>query len=144
MVITDLNEPFSTFEHKADVGVQGVGETIEEAFENAAIAMFSIIAEDLLSIHPQSEVSLQTESFDVEGLLVSWLNTLLAQADLRRMLFVKFKVKLTENKLIGVALGELFDETRHGRGIEVKGATFSEVFVGKKDGKWVARCVVDV
>lgn len=144
MVITNLNEPFSTFEHKADIGVQGVGKTIEEAFENAAIAMFSIVVEELPSIHPQSEVTLHTESFDVEGLLVSWLNTLLAQADLRRMLFVSFKVKITETKLVGTAIGELFDETRHERGIEVKGATFSEVFVGKKNGKWVARCVVDV
>jgi SHS2 domain-containing protein len=30
------------------------------------------------------------------------------------------------------------------KGIEVKGATFTEAVVEKKDGLWVAQCVVDV
>ncbi len=47
-------KPYEQFEHKADVGVRGYGKTIEEAFENGAKAMFSIMV-NIAKIEPKKE-----------------------------------------------------------------------------------------
>ena len=36
--------PYKHLEHEADVGVLGIGKTIEEAFEEGAKAMFDVMA----------------------------------------------------------------------------------------------------
>jgi SHS2 domain-containing protein len=87
-------------------------------------------------------------SFDLEALFTSWLNQLLAEADIKRYVFSDFKVKqidLETFELSGLAFGEPFDPARFERGVDVKGATFTELKVYKRnDGFWVAQCVVDV
>ena len=34
---------YETFEHEADIGIRGFGSSIGEAFENAALAMYSVM-----------------------------------------------------------------------------------------------------
>jgi len=137
---------YETFEHGGDIGVRGYGESLEEAFINGAKAMFSIMVEDIAAIPPRTEVSISASSFDLIGLFVAYLNALIAEADLNRLIFSEFFCKIGAGftTVSGVAIG---DETPLGqkqRGIEVKGATFSEAKVEKKDGLWIAQCVVDV
>ena len=43
---------FKHFEHQADVGIIGIGKTLEEAFQEGAKAMFQVMA-DLKTIVPQ-------------------------------------------------------------------------------------------
>ena len=40
--------------------------------------------------------------------------------------------------------GEKFDERKHEPKVEVKAATYSQMFIGKVNGKWVARFVLDI
>jgi SHS2 domain-containing protein len=142
----EMKKGYETFEHGADIGVRGRGRTIEEAFENGARAMFSIMVEDLDSIKSTKEVAISCESFDQECLFTAWLNALLAEAAMENMIFGAFKIKRLKHFTIeGVGMGEPFDPVRHQRGIEVKGATFTELKVARyDDGTWVAQCVVDV
>lgn len=135
---------FETFDHIADIGIRGWGETIEEAFENAAIALFSIVVEDLDRVIPCKHIRIHCTSMDLEGLFVAWLNELLAQAGIRNMVFSRFKCHIKDLELEGLASGERFDPLRHQRGEEVKGATFTQLAVRKQDGLWLAQCVVDV
>ncbi len=135
---------FETFDHLADIGIRGWGKTLEEAFENAAIAMFSIIVENLDRVTPQKQIEISCESIDREGLFVAWLNELLAQAGIRNMVFSRFKCHIQNLALEGLAYGERFDPNKHRRGIEVKGATFTQLAVRKQNGLWLAQCVVDV
>jgi SHS2 domain-containing protein len=133
-----------TFDHAADIGVWGEGDTIEEAFAGAARAMFSVMV-DLADVRPAEEVTVHCEASDPELLLVAFLNALLAEADLRGMVFSGFEVRCADGKLTGKARGERFDPTRHVGGVEVKGATLTELKVDRgADGRWVAQTVVDV
>ncbi|MFW5721873.1 MAG: archease [Desulfohalobiaceae bacterium] len=134
---------YETFEHGADIGVRGWGKTMPEAFANGARAMFSIIAEDLDAVQPLEPVPVTASSYDMEGLFVSWLNALLAAADLKRMLFCTFKVNISGLQVRGTAWGQRLGKGRD-RGVEVKGATFTELRVQREGGGWTAQCVVDV
>jgi SHS2 domain-containing protein len=136
---------YDTFEHGADVGVRGWGRTPEEAFANAARAMFSIMTDDLADVAPGEAVAIEAQGFDRESLLVDWLNRLLTQSAINRMLFAEFEVRFEgEDRLRGEARGEGYDPRQHREGVEVKGATFSQLEVSERDGIWTAQCIVDV
>lgn len=57
------------FEQKADMGVRGFGNTLAEALEQTAHAMFAIITE-LSLINPREEVRIICEDPDQKLLLV--------------------------------------------------------------------------
>jgi len=63
--------PFELLPHPSDMGVRGIGETPEEAFAEAARAMFSLMA-DLESIEPKEAIPLKVEADSLESLFVSF------------------------------------------------------------------------
>jgi len=137
---------YELLEHEADVGIRGYGNTIEEAFENGAKAMFSIMI-DLETVESEKNVEIKCEAPDIEALFVEWLNELLTKKDIEEMSFSRFKVKIYKGdiyKLEGTASGEKFSQKKHKAKLEVKGATYSGLKIGKKDEKIFIQCIVDV
>jgi len=135
--------PFETFEHGADVGVRGFGDTLEEAFANGAKAMFSVMV-DIGRVEAKDTFEIKCSSYDSETLFVEWLNHLLTLAGTERAVFSEFQVHIENYNLKGLASGEKFDPKRHEPGVEVKGATYSMLKVEKKNHQFMAQCVVDV
>jgi SHS2 domain-containing protein len=134
---------YETFEHEADIGIRGFGSSREEAFENAAIALYSVMV-DVARISPTEKRSLSVSARDHELLLVEWLNALLSISDIERIIFKKFEVKIEGTELTGTAWGESLDRVRHEPKVEVKGATYHMLSVMKQDDRYIAQCVVDV
>ncbi|NDY43391.1 archease [Dissulfurirhabdus thermomarina] len=133
-----------TFEHGADIGIRGRGPTLEAAFADAARALFSLVVTNLDAVRPVEAVPVRCTGDDLEGLFVAWLNTLLAEADIRGFVFSGFEVSIRGLGLSGTARGEPFDPARHEPGVEVKGATYTELAVRETGPGWIAQCVVDV
>jgi SHS2 domain-containing protein len=134
---------YETFAHEADIGIRGYGATVEEAFANAAKAMYSVMVEiDRVERRESRNVNIAAD--DREALLVEWLNGLLAVSDIDRMVFSDFAVRIEGERLFGSARGERLDRGRHGPKVEVKGATYHELSVREERGCIVAQCVVDV
>ena len=132
------------FPHQADVGVRGLGATLEQAFEQAALALTAVII-DPAEMAPKEMIRVSCEAPDAELLLVDWLNKLIYEMATRNMLFSRFEVQLQGNRLDAEAWGEAIDAARHHPAIEVKGATYTELRVAQQpDGNWLAQCVVDV
>jgi tRNA nucleotidyltransferase (CCA-adding enzyme) len=128
----------------ADIGVRGRGRTLEEAFEQVAMAMTAVITEPE-RIQPQQEIKISCTAPDQELLLVDWLNALVYEMATRKMLFSRFAVTLQEQQLTGRAWGEKIDISRHQPTVEIKGATYTELKLAQEaDGSWLAQCVVDV
>ncbi len=135
---------YDYFDHKADVGIIGIGTTLPEAFEQAAKAMFNLMY-DAEKVKPLEEIQIECEADSSEELFVEWLNALLAQANIHELALGKFQVKQIEGfQLIGCAKGEALDPQRHNVKTEVKAATYSMLKVEKKGEKYIAQCVVDV
>jgi len=136
------------FGHGADIGVRGIGRTIGESFEQAAIALTAVMT-DPTKVFARREIRVERTAGDREALLVEWLNALVYEMAVRSMIFSRFEVgiEMTNegDRLHGLAWGEEIDVARHEPAVEVKGATYTSLFVGQDpDGAWVAQCVVDV
>lgn len=138
---------FELFEHKADVGVRGIGGTIEEAFGECARAMFSVMVE-LESVEARESAGVKVKARDERELLLEFLNELLYESSAREMVFSEFEVKIKkgekELELKGTARGERIDQKKHKLKTEVKGASYSGLNVREENGKIVAQCIVDV
>jgi len=134
---------YETFEHEADIGIRGFGDSMAEAFENAACAMYSVMV-NIQTIEPKEKRSVAVSAPDRELLLIEWLNALLSLSDVERMVFSKFEVKIDGTSLIGTAWGQALDRVRHQPHVEIKGATFHMLSVQELDNRYVAQCVVDV
>lgn len=132
------------FEHFADVGVRGIGRTPDEAFEQAALGLTGVVTDPALVV-PEHEVEIRCSAPDLELLLIEWLNAVIYQMAVGRMLFGRFSVVINGLELRGVARGEPVDPVRHQPAVEVKGATYTALKVAQAEsGLWVAQCVVDV
>ena len=134
---------YETFEHESDIGIRGFGGSIEEAFENAAVALYSVMV-NTGKIAPKETRVVTVSAPDRELLLVEWLNALLSLSDIERMVFSKFEVKIKDMLLTGTVWGEPLDRARHEAHVEVKGATYHLLSVKEQDGRYTAQCVVDV
>ncbi len=131
------------FEHEADIGVRGFGETREEAFVQAALAMVAVVS-DPATVRPTERVDIECESADEELLLAEWLNRIVYEMSSRNMLFGRFSLRLEGLRLHGSAWGEPVDRPRHQPAVEIKGATYTALRVAHQGGEWVAQTVVDV
>lgn len=131
------------FAHGADVGVRGVGGTVEEAFEQAALAMTASIV-DPAAVVPRRHVTIRCMAPDRELLLAAWLNAVIYRMAIHNMVFSRFQVRLHDNFLEGTAWGERIDPQRHAPAVEVKGATYTALRVARVDGMWLAQTVLDV
>jgi len=132
------------FAHGSDIGVRGFGASLEEAFEQAALALTAVVA-DISTVRPEENVKVCCDAPDAELLLVSWLNAVIYEMAVRGMLFSRFQVVLSGYSLTGVLAGERADPDRHRLAVEAKGATVTALKVTHtEDGKWLAQCVIDV
>jgi SHS2 domain-containing protein len=132
------------FPHDADIGVRGMGATLEQAFEQAALALTAVITDPAV-VAAKESVELSCSAPDAELLLVDWLNVLIYEMVTRNMLFSRFEVHLEADRLTAKAWGESLEVARHHPAVEIKGATYTGLKVKQQpDGDWLAQCVVDV
>jgi SHS2 domain-containing protein len=132
------------FPHGADVGVRGWGPDLASAFEQAALALTASVT-DLEEVKPETAVEVECAAPDRELLLAEWLNAVIYEMAVRRMLFSRFAVTIEEERLAGRLWGERVDRQRHRPAAEPKGATLTALEVrALAEGGWVAQCVVDV
>lgn len=134
---------YETFEHEADIGIRGFGHSLEEAFENSAIALYSVMV-NVDRVELMEKRTVRASAPDRELLLVEWLNGLLALSDIEHLVFSKFEVKIEGLSLTGTAWGEPLDHVRHEAHVEVKGATYHMLSIKEEQGRYRAQCVVDV
>ncbi len=135
-------------EHKADTILVGIGATLEEAFEEGAKALFNIMV-DIKNVECKEKVEIIAEARAEDLLFVEWLNKLLAEKDIKEMMFSSFKIEKIKKqnqilKLKAVACGETFNPEKHNPKIEVKAATYSGLKVERKNSRFYVQCVCDV
>jgi len=136
------NKSYTYFDHDADIGITGHGKTLESAFESAAEAMFDIMT-DITAVKADIAINIAFDETDVEYALVTWLNTLIAEAREHGLALGSFKITRQGNHWQGQAWGEPWREDLE-RGVEVKGATLTMLSVKASSDGWEAGCIVDV
>ena len=120
---------FELIEHTADIGLKACGETLDEAFANAALGMFSIMT-DLGDVEEKETRRIEVTADDVEGLLFEWLNSLLYYFDVDMLLLKRIEMnEFDDIRLTADCYGEPFDSSRHRLKMGVKSATYHQLEV---------------
>ena len=138
-----MSASWEHFPHGADIGVRGNGATKAQAFEQAALAMTAIVAQPS-TIAALRSVPIECDASSDDLLLAEWLNCLIYEMSIRKMLFSRFTVRLDGAHLTATAWGEPVDRSRHHPAVELKGATYTSLRVAQENGRWIAQTVVDV
>ena len=126
---------FDFIEHTADVGLVAYGETLAEAFANAAYGLFSIIAE-LGAVRETESRQVEIIEEDWEGLLFEWLNSLIYFFDVEMLLFKRFDIiEIDGSHLQAICHGEKYDPSRHYLKSGVKSATYHMLTVDREKNK---------
>lgn len=139
---------YKYLEHAADMGIYGEGKNYQEAFAETAKAMFNLMVK-LEQLKPLKSIKIKVQAPDINGLLIEWLNQLIAEKDINNLYFSDFKItklqKVEEGlELIGEARGQEIDPEKVQVNVEVKGATFYGLECGRKDKTFYCQCVVDI
>uniref|UniRef100_A0A8C7FW90 Protein archease n=1 Tax=Oncorhynchus kisutch TaxID=8019 RepID=A0A8C7FW90_ONCKI len=116
-----INKKYEYLDHTADVQLHSWGDSLEEAFEQCAMAMFGYMT-DTETVEPIDTVEVESEGDDMESLLFHFLDDWLFKfsADL----FFIPRVRAF-NVFIPVRWGEEFNLVKHPQGTEVKAITYS-------------------
>ncbi|MBN1788721.1 MAG: archease [Sedimentisphaerales bacterium] len=130
------------FSHQADIGIKAEADSLPGAFEDAASALTAIITEK--EIEPTEVVQVECSAENNEILLIDWLNAIIYEMAVRKMLFSKFEVEINSLKLSAKIWGEKIDYEKHAPAVEPKAMTYNQLSVKEENGKWTVRCVVDV
>ena len=142
---------FEFFDVTADVGYKAYGNSLGNAFENAAIAMFEVIT-DTSTIKYSVEKQIELEAEDKQALLYDWLSELLFFHDAEYLVFSKFYVKIYSKVdedpeiyfLVATALGEEFDPLRHERRSEVKAVTYHMMDIKDENLNVMLQVILDI
>ncbi len=119
------------FEHTADIGIEVEASTISRAFEEAALGFSEVITggnlpKELIS----NDVSIESDNLD--SLLVHFISYLvvLFDTDLFISGFAKIEISKGENFLLkGILKGDIYDQSKHGYGVEIKAVSYHQLLV---------------
>jgi SHS2 domain-containing protein len=144
----DKTGKFEFLEHTADVYIAAHGTTLEEAFENAALAMFEVMT-DTEKVNADVEDSVEVEAEDEYALLYSWLEALLVKFETKNMLYSKFKVlsiaEISEGfRIKAMVWGEKFNEEKHTQKVAVKAVTYHRMEIIKEIDKVTLEFILDI
>ena len=139
---------FEFLEHTADVYVRAHGTTMEEAYGNAALAMFETMTDSSKIAQTQQE-TLDVEAEDQYALLYNWLEALLVKFETENMLFSKFEItdwkETAESfKFKAKVWGEKFNPQKHPQKVGVKAVTYHLMVVIREPQKVVLEFILDI
>ncbi len=134
--------------HIADAKFRAFGLTLEEAFENAALALFNVMI-DTSNLKASEERNIELTSPDIKMLLVDWLSELLYLFEVDEIIFFEFRIEKIEKtgegfSLKGIASGVPIDLSNHKFDTQVKAVTLHELEVEQDEtGRFRVQVVVD-
>ena len=143
-----MKKRFKFLEHTADVYVEAYGASLEEAFENAALATLEVMTEPK-KVQPRIEDVIEVEARDEYALLYNLLEELLVKFELAGKLYSRFKIFKMEktamgSKLMVKAWGEPYDPKKHPSKVGIKSITYHQMEILKKPKSVVVRFILDV
>ncbi|MEK6852248.1 MAG: archease [Nanoarchaeota archaeon] len=130
----------------ADVAFEATGESLEEMFASAGLAVAATQIKDLKSIKDKTKKIIKVKADKIEELLFKFLEELVFLKDKDLLIFSQFKdMKIEKGKYFSCeAHGEKLDPKRHEQLVDVKAVTYHLFEVKKTREGWKARVVLDI
>jgi SHS2 domain-containing protein len=142
-----MTERYRILDHPADGKFRAFGETVEEAFGNAALAMASLMW-NWEKIAPRLEYSVEIRGRDLKQLLYKFLEEILYLLDTKRFLLGAIeglRIESGEEFVLRAGLrGDAYSDRVEIFG-DVKAVTYNEMKIEScACGPWVIQVVVDM
>jgi SHS2 domain-containing protein len=139
---------FEFLEHTADVYIRAHGKTMDEAYENAALAMFETITDSSKIAQTQEDI-LEVEAEDQYALLYNWIEALLVKSETEGMLYSRFQIQNWKEtaetfKFSAKIWGEKFDSVKHPQKVAVKAITYHRMVVIREKESVVLEFILDI
>jgi SHS2 domain-containing protein len=135
---------YEFLEHTADVKFRAYGNTMEEMFVNASLALNETVRGNI-PVMEIEEKEIEVEGKDLETLLHNFLEEFLYLLDAWGFLTAKVKdLKFDKEsmKLNGVLIGDKVENYKFTN--DVKAITFNDIYVREEKDKFVCQVVLDV
>jgi SHS2 domain-containing protein len=135
---------YTILEHPSDIGIEARGSSLAEAFQQAAIALMSIVL-DLETVEVALSKEIKIAASDSEQLLVKWLSEILYLYDGQHFVCKEFTIyKLDSANLLATLRGEYLSEIKHRTKLDVKAITYHQLFVKDADRGGIVRVFLDI
>src|SRR3989338_5057166 len=134
---------YKYFEHTADIKFQAFGKTLDESFENSAMAMFNAMYDG--KVKSKIKKNIKVSGTDFENLLYNFLEEFLFLMDSEGFFMSSCKVKIKEGKKYELEAEVKGDEAKnYPISLDVKAVTYNSMFVKKEKNNWICQVVIDV
>ena len=126
----------------SDVMFEVYGKTLEEVFENAASAMFTVICK-VDDIKHKKRLDIEVTGNGESELMINWLQELIGLVDTESMFFSRFEIKeINSNHLKASIFGE--DMTAEKGETVVKAVTYYKYKFEKTKEGYMTRISLDI
>jgi len=136
-----VEKKFEFLEHTADIKFRVFGKTLEEVFENSALAVSSIYSKEK-KISSKNKKKISVEGRDRESLLYNFIEELIFLVDSENFVVSKAKILIKNTSLTAEIYGD--DVKNYTNLDQIKSSTYHEMYVKKTKKGWEAQAVVDV
>ncbi|MBU0466694.1 MAG: archease [Nanoarchaeota archaeon] len=127
--------------HTADIKFKAYGKTLNQAFENAALAISKILAKEN-KVKTNITKDIELEGIDQKSLFYNFLEEIIFLFDAEHFIVSKASIKITKYKLTAKLKG---DNASNYQGLDhIKAATYAEMHIKKTQKGWEVQAVVDV
>jgi SHS2 domain-containing protein len=135
---------YRLIDHTADFGLEIWGRDAAALFEEAAKALFDLLAVPV-NIKGDRSHSISVTGDDWPDLMVNWLRELLYMFNGdERILCDVFIRSVEKNRLQATITSETYTPQHHEIKNEIKAVTYHQIAVGPHDKGWRARVIFDV
>jgi len=126
----------------SDVMFEAYGKGIRDVYENAALAMFSIIC-DLSRVRPKKAVDVEVRGKGRREIMLNWLQRLISLVDTEGMFFAKFDILHADNASLKARIwGEGITPGKGGT--VVKAVTYHKYMFRKVPDGYKVRATLDI
>ena len=133
---------FKFLDHTADIKFQAYGKTLEETYENSALALFNSIYDK--KVKQTKKIKFNVKGRDMENLMYNFLEEFVFLFDAKHFLPSKVKVKIDKTRKKNEA--EVYGDSSEDYDIQmqIKAVTYNDMFIKKQGNKWISQVVLDI
>ena len=132
---------FEFLEHTGDIKFRSYGKSLNEVFENIALAMSNFLTGGQ-KVKSKIKKPIEVSGHDKESLLYNYIEEIIFLLDSENFLISKAKVEIKNNSLKGTLSGD--NALDYEELDQIKSATYHDMYIKKTQKGWEAQTVVDV
>lgn len=136
-----LNPPYKSLPHTADLRIKVFGKTKKELFANALRGMFEAIEPAYKKDAVEIRRSVQINSKDLDALIIDFLNEVLYLSDINNEAYDKIAIeRLSDQEIKAIIFGKRVTGFRE----EIKAVTYHGAHLRKVKGRWEVEIIFDI